>query len=170
MANRKKLPHIEGIPEHEGWAGWCLHYTGMLADRCAKRIRYEDVAIEVDFTFTRHPGKTKYTKTKAHPCFRREESLNGNCILCEFPSARQIAEKRTEDDKLIAELNGATVIVAEAIAKQPHVRIHQGKILCPKCAKDTLLYSYHREARALTVVCENDKCTVKFSASGVTIE
>ncbi len=101
-------------------AGRCIHFNGLMNEKCNLGVMYDDVKIR-----TSRPYKV--------PCLLNDRLHGGHCSLCEFPSATQLKREVTEIEELSLKTITACAKVKDHFQKTGE---HRGKVECPECQED----------------------------------
>jgi hypothetical protein len=82
----------------EQYANKCIHFNGVMNNRCEADIAYADVRQPIE---DRQPGDLAY----ALPCLKDRKG-HATCALLQFPTAEEAIEHENKAEARIAELLG----------------------------------------------------------------
>lgn len=130
-------PVIEQMTEQI--AGKCIHFNGMINDKCGKGIAYNDV-------------KDKSARPYKIPCLKKEVHNGGSCEHCQFPSEEEAFRQANLIEEKQTKTIGTLIAVKQHYAK---TKKSSGVIECLGCGGELhYLVASNGHTRASCEDCE----------------
>jgi hypothetical protein len=126
----------------EQYAGWCVHFDGLMHDECKAGVKYETVK----------QRSTEPSGRLAIPCIKRD--CLTNCALAQYPTQQEAEAHEREQTSYIAHMLTAREGIVEQTGGKRGV---SGTVTCPKCL-GVLRYAVARSNGHVRALCETEGC------------